>query len=190
MSLSPQSFPSNAASISAPRAGFSASGGSSGSRPTAGATAALALDNMLRNQLRVSDPRDAKQIADGLLAYYQDLPQAVGIEQEAQGLPFLQTAALPMPPPRQPTSSDAEFNIANGDVEKALADLASNPADQRHHPGNAGVGGFDSHRDHAGPGPRRRGPRSDAARQGRSRCAASSANTRAWRASSARSRPA
>jgi len=123
---SPQSFTNNAASISAPRAGFSASGGLSGSHPTAGATAALALDNMLRNQLRVSNPRDAKQIADGLLAYYQDLPQAAGIKQEAMGLPFLQQPAV-VPPPRQPSSSDAELNIANGDVEKALADLASNP---------------------------------------------------------------
>jgi hypothetical protein len=123
---SPQSFTSNTASINGTRGGFSASGGSSGSRPSTAATAALALDNMLRNQLRVSNPRDAKQIADGLLAYYQDLPQAAGIRQEAMGLPFLQQPAV-APPPRQPSSSDAELNIANGDVEKALADLASNP---------------------------------------------------------------
>jgi hypothetical protein len=75
----------------------------------------------------VSDPRDPKQIAQGLATYYQDLPQTVGINQEAAGLPFQQTRALPMAPPRQPSSSDTEFNIANGDVEKALQDLASNP---------------------------------------------------------------
>jgi hypothetical protein len=95
--------------------------------PGAGATHMLALDNMLRNKLKVSDPRDARQIADGLLAYYQDLPQAVGIRQEAQGLPFLAAPTAPMMLASQPTSSDAEFKIANSDVEKALQDLANNP---------------------------------------------------------------
>ncbi len=127
VSLPPQSFAPNPAPNGAARAGFSASGGPSGARPGAGATTTLALDNMLRNQLRVSNPRDAKQIAEGLLAYYQDLPQAAGMKQEAMGLPFLQQPTVAPPPPRQPSSSDAEFNIANGDVEKALADLASNP---------------------------------------------------------------
>jgi hypothetical protein len=96
-------------------------------RGTGGGGADLALDNMLRNQLRVSDPRNPQQIAEGLLAFYKDLPQAVGIRQEAQGLPFLQAPTTPVMQPAQPTSSDAEFNIANGDVEKALLDLASNP---------------------------------------------------------------
>jgi hypothetical protein len=98
-----------------------------GARPGAGTTVALALDNMLRNQLRVSDPRNPRQIAEGLLSYYQDLPQTAGIKQEALGLPFLQTPTLPALAPRQPSSSDTEFNIANGDVEKALLDLSSNP---------------------------------------------------------------
>ena len=128
VSLPPQSFANNAAPNGAPRAGFSASsGGSSGPRPSANAPTTVALDNMLRNQLRVSNPRDPRQIAEGLLAFYQDLPQAAGIKQEAMGLPFLQQPTVVPPPPRQPGSSDTEFNIANGDVEKALADLASNP---------------------------------------------------------------
>ena len=128
LSLPPQSFAPNAAPNGASRAGFSTSSGSSGApRPGAGGTATVALDNMLRNQLRVSNPRDPRQIAEGLLAFYQDLPQAAGIKQEAMGLPFLQQPTVVPPPPRQPGSSDTEFNIANGDVEKALADLASNP---------------------------------------------------------------
>jgi len=127
-------------SASFPPTSFAASSGSNGSargnstrpgvsRPGSGATASLAIDNMLRNQLKVSNPRDPKQVAEGLLAFYQELPQTAGIRQEALGLPFLQaptTPALALPPP-QPTSSDAEFNIANSDVEKALQDLASNP---------------------------------------------------------------
>jgi hypothetical protein len=91
------------------------------------ATASLALDNMLRNHLRLSNPRDPKQVADGLLAYYQGLPQAEGIRQESLGLPFLQSRiAAPVTAPAAPGAADAEFQIANGDVEKALQDLASN----------------------------------------------------------------
>jgi len=98
--------------------------------PSHGGTAAinLALDNLLRNELRVNNPRDAKQIAAGLQSYYQDHPQALGMRQEVMG-----TANLPAPLPSATASaatrgsSDTEFGIANGDVEKALADLGSNP---------------------------------------------------------------
>jgi hypothetical protein len=90
----------------------------------------LALDNMLRNHLKVNNPRDARQIAEGLMAYYQDLPQAEGIRQEVMGLPSLPPGAM-LAQQRslaaQASSSDTEFRIANGDVEKALIDLASNP---------------------------------------------------------------
>jgi hypothetical protein len=98
-----------------------------GSRSGAAGNVGLAIDNMLRNQLRISNPRDPKQIAQGLAAYYQDLPQTAAISQEAAGLPFQQIHTLPMALPRQPSSSDTEFNIANGDVERALQDLGSNP---------------------------------------------------------------
>jgi hypothetical protein len=116
----PTAFPSSGYGVG------SAGAPHNGSRPGAGGNVGLAIDNMLRNQLRVSNPRDPKQIAQGLAAYYQDLPQTVGINQEAAGLPFQHTRALPMAPPRQPSSSDAEFSIANGDVERALQDLGSN----------------------------------------------------------------
>jgi hypothetical protein len=117
----PMSFPSRGYGVG------SASAPHNGSRSGAAGNVSLAIDNMLRNELRISDPRDPKQIAQGLAAYYQDLPQTAAISQEAAGLPFQQTRALPMAPPRQPSSSDTEFNIANGDVEKALQDLGSNP---------------------------------------------------------------
>jgi hypothetical protein len=82
---------------------------------------------MIRNQLKVSDVRDPKQIADALLNYYRDLPVAAAVRQEAQGLPFLQAPAMAALPPPRPTSSDAEFRIADSDVEKALTDLTTNP---------------------------------------------------------------
>src|SRR5580698_1210271 len=116
----PMSFPSSGYGVG------SAGAPLNGSRSGPAGNVGLAIDNMLRNQLRISDPRDPKQIAQGLATYYQDLPQTAAINQEAAGLPFQQTRALPMAPPRQPSSSDTEFNIANGDVEKALQDLASN----------------------------------------------------------------
>jgi hypothetical protein len=95
--------------------------------PSSNATVNLAVDNMIRNQLKVSDVRDPKQIADALLNYYRDLPVAAAVRQEAQGLPFLQAPAMAALPPPRPTSSDAEFRIADSDVEKALTDLTTNP---------------------------------------------------------------
>jgi hypothetical protein len=124
MSFPPNGFANGAGFAGPPRGGAPRSGGS---RPGPASAASLALDNMLRNQLKVTNPRDPKQIAEGLLAYYQDLPQAAGIRQEALGLPFLQAPTMPAAAPAQPTSSDAEFRIANGDVEKALQDLTNNP---------------------------------------------------------------
>jgi hypothetical protein len=94
--------------------------------PNGTATVNLAVDNMIRNQLKVSNVRDPKQIADALLNYYKDLPLAAAVREEAQGLPLSQLQSNAMLPPAQPTSSDAEFNIANGDVEKALNDLTTN----------------------------------------------------------------
>lgn len=92
-----------------------------------GASVNLAIDNMIRNQLKVGDVRDPKQIADALLNYYKDTPAAAGMREEAAGLPLLQAPSQAMAMPARPTSSDAELNIAKNDVEKALADLTTNP---------------------------------------------------------------
>src|SRR5580698_8134486 len=120
MSLSPNSYHSGGGSHSS-----SLNGASHGHNGHVG----LALDNMLRNHLKVNNPRDARQIAEGLMAYYQDLPQAEGIRQEVMGLPSLPPGAM-LAQQRslaaQASSSDTEFRIANGDVEKALIDLSNN----------------------------------------------------------------
>ena len=100
----------------------------SGSRPgspNANDGIGLAIDNMLRNELKVSDPRDAQQVAAALLARYKDSPRARGITQEAQGVPYLQQQPMQILPPAQPTSSDVEFRQANSDVEKSLTDLGT-----------------------------------------------------------------
>src|ERR1700677_2451161 len=119
----PTAFPSSGYGSGAGSAGAARDGSRSGAAGNVG----LAIDNMLRNQLRVSDPGTPKKTAQGWAFYYQDLPQTAAINQEAAGLPFQQTRAVPISPPRQPSSSDTEFNIANGDVERALQDLGSNP---------------------------------------------------------------
>jgi hypothetical protein len=122
MSLSPNSSHSGGGSSGSSHGGISHGHGSGGH-------VGLALDNMLRNHLKVNNPRDARQIAEGLMAYYQDLPQAAGIRQEVMGLPSLPPAMMgqQLSLASQSSSSDTEFRIANGDVEKALIDLASNP---------------------------------------------------------------
>jgi hypothetical protein len=122
MSLSPNGYHSGGGSPGSSHNGSSHGHGSGGH-------VGLALDNMLRNHLKVNNPRDARQIAEGLMAYYQDLPQAAGIRQEVMGLPSLPPAMMgqQLSLAAQSSSSDTEFRIANGDVEKALIDLASNP---------------------------------------------------------------
>ena len=114
-------FPPNNYASSSP--GYSAARGTSRDNGSVN----LALDNMIRNQLKVGDPRNPKEVAAALATYYQDLPIAAAIQQEAQGLPFLlappTTTMLPAP---AATSSDREFAIANNDVERALTDLSTN----------------------------------------------------------------
>jgi hypothetical protein len=130
MNYSPGGFPGGTGHGGPGHNGQSHPGGLGGSTPPRGPNQHihLALDNMLRNNLRVTDPRDARQIADGLLAYYSETPQAAGIRQEVLGVPMLPPSMMGAPmAPAQPSSSDTEYHIANGDVEKALIDLGSNP---------------------------------------------------------------
>lgn len=99
-----------------------------GSTPTRSShNATLALDNLIRRELKVSNPNSAKEVAEALLTRYQSRPQAIGIAREAEGLPFLRTppALKPMSAPAE-TSSDAELKQAMNDVERDLKELTSN----------------------------------------------------------------
>jgi hypothetical protein len=86
----------------------------------------MALDNLLRRELKVSDPNDAKQIAEALLNRYKNNPRAVAINKEAEGVPFLLASGTPMPLQQAPTSSDAEMQQAINDVERDLRELTTN----------------------------------------------------------------
>ena len=64
----------------------------------------MALDNLLRRELKVSDPNDAKQIAEALLNRYKNNPRALAINKEAEGVPFLLASGTPMALQQAPTS--------------------------------------------------------------------------------------
>jgi hypothetical protein len=106
---------------------YSSSGSPSGSAaPTNGSPQRMALDNIIRRELRVSDPSDPNQIAQALLTRYQDTPRAQAISQEAKGLPFLQAAPMQTLVPQATTSSDAELQQARDDVDRDLHELTTN----------------------------------------------------------------
>jgi hypothetical protein len=85
-----------------------------------------ALDNLLRRELRVSDPNDPQQIANALLERFKEDPRARGISQEARGLPFLQALPVSAPVAQAATSSDSELQQAKNDVERDLEELLTN----------------------------------------------------------------
>lgn len=92
----------------------------------ANSSSRMALDNLLRRELKVSDPNDAKQIAEALLNRYKNNPRALAINKEAEGVPFLLASGTPMPLQQAPTSSDAEMKQAIDDVERDLRELTTN----------------------------------------------------------------
>jgi hypothetical protein len=94
--------------------------------PVNGTPQRLALDNLIRQELRVGDPNDPQQIAQALLARYQNDPRAAAIAQEARGLPFLQTAPADTRIMQTLTSSEAELQQAIDDVERDVRELTTN----------------------------------------------------------------
>jgi hypothetical protein len=101
-------------------------GSSGGGMSASGNQQRLALDNLLRRELKVSDPNDPAQIAQALLSRYKDDPRANAISQEASGLPFLMSASAQIPSTQAPTSSNAELQQAIDDIERDIRELTSN----------------------------------------------------------------
>jgi hypothetical protein len=94
--------------------------------PVTSSTQRVALDNIIRRELKVGDPNDPKQVAEALLTRYKDTPRAQAISQEAKGLPFLLSAPMPAMVPQAATSSDAELQQAKDDVDCDLRELTTN----------------------------------------------------------------
>ncbi len=91
-----------------------------------GSAPRIALDNLLRRELKVSNPNDASQVAQALLAKYKDTPRAAAIAREAEGVPFLLSTPAAPPMLQAATSSDAEMQQAIDDVERDLQELTTN----------------------------------------------------------------
>lgn len=100
-------------------------GSSGNSIPVNGGTQSLALDNLLRRELKIGDPNDPAQVAQALLSRYKNDPRANAISQEAKGLPFLLGPASAPQLLQQATSSSAELQQAIDDVERDLQELLS-----------------------------------------------------------------
>ncbi len=90
------------------------------------AASRMALDNLIRRELKVSDPNDAKQIAEALFNRYKDTPRATAITREAQGVPFALSTASTTPVSQVIRSSDTEWQQAVSDVEHDLNALLEN----------------------------------------------------------------
>lgn len=84
---------------------------------------AVALDNLVRRKLRVSDPNDASQIAEALRKVYEDESHA--LDQEAAGVPFLPVRQAP-PMVEATTATGSELKEAIDDVNRDLSSLSSN----------------------------------------------------------------
>ncbi|GAB4226230.1 MAG: hypothetical protein Kow00121_54380 [Elainellaceae cyanobacterium] len=86
----------------------------------------MAIDNLIRRELKVSDPNDASQVAQALLTRYKDNPRAIAINREAQGVPFLLAPSTAPVVQQTATSSDTEMQQAITDVERDLQELTTN----------------------------------------------------------------
>jgi len=101
-------------------------GSANGVAPPSVRQARLELDNLLRRELRVSDPSDAKAVAAALAERYKNNPRAKAIQSEALGLPFSTATVLPAAAVVVNATSDGEYSQANDDVERNLQELLTN----------------------------------------------------------------
>lgn len=83
----------------------------------------LEMDNLIRRELRVGDPRDPKQIAQALMQRYAETAQARSLINEAKGMPFLQTVTLAAAPAAVPTATSLDLQQARNDIEADLEEL-------------------------------------------------------------------
>jgi hypothetical protein len=86
----------------------------------------LALDNLIRRELKVGDPNDAAQVAQALMNRYRDDPRARAMAQEAQGLPFVPGAPAAAVAPQQAVATGLDLQQALADVESDLRELTTN----------------------------------------------------------------
>lgn len=84
---------------------------------------AITVDNFIRRRLRISDPRNAREVADGLQRLFPADRQA--LEREASGLPLVRVPMVTAAP-AAPSPSSSELEQATDDVERDLKSLITN----------------------------------------------------------------
>lgn len=89
-------------------------------------SSAMALDNLVRRKLRVSNPTDSKEVAQALRAFYTGETEA--LQREAAGLPFFQVKPIAIDSTAATTATRVELVQAKQDVERDLAALIAHPA--------------------------------------------------------------
>jgi hypothetical protein len=95
-----------------------------GSLPSSRSPTAVKIDNLIRSKLRVNNPYDPTEIADGLQRFYTGAAQLTRLEEA--GLPFYQVQVVQPPRPETAGPSRFELDQARSDVGKDLDSLLQN----------------------------------------------------------------
>ncbi|HEX3521056.1 MAG TPA: hypothetical protein VHT52_03115 [Stellaceae bacterium] len=92
--------------------------------PSSRSPIAVKLDNLIRSRLRVSNPYDPIEVADGLTRFFRGAAERTRIEEA--GLPFYQVQVVQPPRPETAGPSRFELDQARSDVSKDLDSLLQN----------------------------------------------------------------
>ena len=92
--------------------------------PSSRSPIAVKLDNLIRSKLRVSNPYDPIEVADGLTRFFRGAAERTRIEEA--GLPFYQVQAVQPQRPETAGPSRFELDQARSDVGKDLDSLLQN----------------------------------------------------------------
>jgi len=92
--------------------------------PSSRSPIAVKLDNLIRSRLRVSNPYDPIEVADGLTRFYRGAAEHKRLEEA--GLPFYQVQVVQPPRPEMAGPSRFELDQARSDVGKDLDSLLQN----------------------------------------------------------------